>query len=66
MTTDAAGDPNLDGYVDWIVFNRLWGVFSEDLASLEEAQELSARTGGGPIFRRQWVRETSEKDVSTD
>lgn len=50
-------DPDLDGYVDWIIFDRAWGAFSEDLPSLEEARELAGRTGGGPVFRRQWVRE---------
>ncbi|RSZ61187.1 hypothetical protein EAH68_14540 [Corynebacterium hylobatis] len=50
-------DPDLDGYVDWIVFDRAWGAFSEDVPSLEEARALSDRTGGGPVFRRQWTRE---------
>lgn len=54
-------DPDLDGYVDWIVFDRSCGTFSEDCGSLDEAQDLSARTGGGPIFRRRWVRETDMK-----
>lgn len=50
-------DPNLDGYSDWIVFDRSWGTFSESCASLEEARDLAERTGGGPIFRREWSRE---------
>lgn len=57
MTQHHHSDPDLDGYVDWIVFDRTWGAFSEDLPSREEARELSGRTGGGPVFRRQWTRE---------
>ncbi|MBX8995247.1 hypothetical protein HCH15_03485 [Corynebacterium testudinoris] len=58
MTQHHRDDPNLDGYIDWIVFDRSWGTFSEDCASLDEAQDLSMRTGRGPIFKREWVRET--------
>jgi hypothetical protein len=57
MAQHQHNDPDLDGYVDWIVFDRTWGAFSEDLPSLEEARALSSRTGGGPVFRRQWTRE---------
>lgn len=57
MTWHHHSDPDLDGYVDWIVFDRSLGTFSEDCESLEEAQDLASRTGGGPIFRRQWTRE---------
>lgn len=53
----SSSDPDLDGYVDWIVYDRSWGAFSEDCTSLEEAQELAGRTGGGPVFRRMWVQE---------
>ena len=55
--TQNSSDPDLDGYVDWIVYDRSWGAFSEDCTSLEEAQELAGRTGGGPVFRRMWVQE---------
>lgn len=55
--TRNSSDPDLDGYVDWIVYDRSWGAFSEDCSSLEEAQELAGRTGGGPVFRRTWVQE---------
>jgi hypothetical protein len=57
MTQHPHSDPDLDGYVDWIIFDRSWGTFSEDCASLEEARDLAGRTGGGPVFRRQWTRE---------
>lgn len=57
MTQHYHSDPDLDGYVDWIVFDRSWSTFSDDCASLEEARELSGRTGGGPVFRRQWTHE---------
>lgn len=50
--------PDLDGYVDCIVFDRAWGAFFEDLPSLEEARALADRTGGGPVFRCQWTRES--------
>lgn len=52
--------PELDGHIDWVVFDRSWGTLSEDCVTLEEARELADRTGGGPIFRRQWVREHGE------
>lgn len=61
MTQHHRDDPDLDGYIDWIVYDRLCGTFSEDCASLDEAQDLAERTGYGPIFRRQWVRETDMK-----
>lgn len=48
--------PNLDGFVDWIFFDRSCGTWSEDLATEEEARELSAKTGGGAIYRRQWAQ----------
>lgn len=41
-------------YIDWVVFTRDWGTWSEPCQSLEEAQELSGRTGRGPIYRRTW------------
>ncbi|WP_158225623.1 hypothetical protein [Corynebacterium glutamicum] len=50
--------PNLDGYVDWIFFDINCGTWSEDIATEEEARELSSRTGGGALYRRVWVRES--------
>lgn len=58
MTRHHYSDPDLDGDVDWIVFDRSVGTFSEDCESLAEAQDLADRTGGGPIFQRQWTRES--------
>ena len=49
-------EPNLDGHVDWIIFDRSWGTLSEPCATEEEARDLSARTGGGNIYQRQWGR----------
>lgn len=57
LMTQHPDDPDLGGYVDWIVFDRSWSTFSDDCASLEEAHEVAGRTGGGPIFRREWKRE---------
>ena len=53
-------DPNLDGYSDWIFFDRSCGTFSESCESLDEARDLAGRTGGGPIFRREWSSESQE------
>ena len=50
--------PDLDGYIDWIFFDRNCGTWSEDIATEEEARELSFRTGGGALYRRIWVRES--------
>lgn len=50
--------PDLDGYIDWIFFDRNCGTWSEDIATEEEARELSCRTGGGALYRRIWVRES--------
>lgn len=49
-------EPNLDGHVDWIIFDRSWGTFSGPCTTEEEARDLSARTGGGNIYRRQWEK----------
>lgn len=56
MSTSARRDPDLDGYVDWIVFTRDWNTFSEPCATEEEAQWVSQHTGGGPIYRREWKK----------
>lgn len=50
-------EPNLSCYVDWIVFDRSWGTFSESCATRAEAFELAESSGGGRIYRRQWVEE---------
>lgn len=52
-------DLNLDGYVDWVIFDRSWSTFSEPCSTEKEARELADRTGGGPVFKRQWVQEGS-------
>lgn len=56
MNTSERRDPDLDGYVDWIVFTRDWNTFSEPCETEEEAQWVSQHTGGGPIYRREWKK----------
>lgn len=56
MSAPESRDPDLDGYVDWIVFTRDWNAFSEPCETEEEAQWVSSHTGGGPIYRRAWKR----------
>lgn len=50
-------DLDLDGYTDWVVFDRTWETFSEPCTSLQEAEKLASRTGYGQIFKRQWESE---------
>lgn len=56
MSTSERRDPDLDGYVDWIVFTRDWNTFSEPCETEEEAQWVYLHTGGGPIYRREWKK----------
>lgn len=55
MTEDHS-EPKFTHHVDWIVFTRDWGTWSEPCESLDEAQDLSRRTGGGGIYERRWTR----------
>lgn len=48
--SDFTHGPDLDGYVDWIFFDRSCGTWSEDLATEDEAQKLSVKTGGGKFI----------------
>lgn len=48
---------NLYNHVDWVVENEEWGTLSEPCATKEEALELSEKTGGGAVYKRQWTRE---------
>ncbi|CAM2960617.1 hypothetical protein COJE103337_10055 [Corynebacterium jeikeium] len=48
--------PDLDGYVGWVVDDLKWGTLQDYLGTEEEARELSSRTGGGPIYKRTWMR----------
>ncbi|BCB32030.1 hypothetical protein KaCgl_00040 [Corynebacterium glutamicum] len=38
MSASESRNPGLDGYVDWIVFDRDWNSFSEPCETEEEAQ----------------------------
>lgn len=49
MSTSESRNQGLDGYVDWIVFDRDWNSFSEPCETEEEAQWVSQHTGGEPI-----------------
>lgn len=49
-------DPDVDGHVDWIVFTRDWGTWSEPVNTIEDAVDLSRRTGGGPVYARHWIK----------
>ena len=56
--TATHNDPEIPApFIDWIVFDRSWGAWSEPCTTLEEAQELAGRTGGGPVYRRTWLLE---------
>ncbi|NLA55563.1 MAG: hypothetical protein GX859_04575 [Corynebacterium humireducens] len=48
------GDPGFLKHIDWLVYTRDWGTWSEPCETIEEARELSDRTGGGPVYRRTW------------
>lgn len=56
MSASESRNPGLDGYVDWIVFDRDWNSFSEPCETEVEAQWVSQHTGGEPIYRREWKR----------
>ncbi len=49
--TEGHSEPTFTHHVDWIVFTRDWGTWSEPCESLDEARDLSRRTGGGVLLQ---------------